>query len=103
MSLSNEEIKAKLNLETGKLAWSELEPFFAKGIVICVDKKQDLIEAAALLAEDQALKITELLENKKIKKPGNEQARSWHQNRQILRAVVVAPWILIQEADAETG
>jgi len=100
MSLSNEEIKAKLNLETGKLAWTELEQLFAKGVVVCVDKKQDLIKVAAALAEDQASKIAALLETNKITKPDNEQAILWHQNKQVFWAVVVAPWIVIQETDA---
>jgi len=100
MSLSNEEIKAKLNLETGKLSWPELEQFFAKGVVVCVDKKRDLIEVAAALAEDQASKIAALLETNKIKKPDNEQAKLWHQNKQVFWVVVVAPWVVIQETDA---
>ncbi len=99
MSLSNEEIKAKLNLETGKLTWPELEQFFAKGVIVCVDKKQDLIKIAAALAEDQTVKITELLETRIIKKPNIEQAKLWHQNRQAFWAVVVAPWVMIQETD----
>ncbi len=100
MLLSDEEIKEILNLETGKLAWSDLERFFARGIVVYVDKNQDLVEIGTALAKDQATKISELLGAKKIKKPENEQVILWHKKRQVFWVVVVAPWVVIQETDA---
>ena len=38
--------KAKLNLETAQVAWTELQRFFAQGSVIRVDSSLDLIEVA---------------------------------------------------------
>ena len=37
-SVSQETLeKAKLNQETSKIAWSELQRYFAQGVVLCVD------------------------------------------------------------------
>lgn len=94
---NGEELKAKLNLETGKLAWQELERFFAKGSVIHVNQELDLVETAALIALDQKQQIAELMASNKISRPDMEQAGTWHQDEQVFWAVVVSPWVLIQE------
>jgi len=94
---TNEEIKAKLNMETGKLVWQELERYFAKGIVIHVDKEFDLLDIAAAIVEDQKDQVEKLLDLKKISKPDLEKAEKWHAQKQVFWTVVVAPWILIQE------
>ena len=33
----NDELRAKINAETGKIGWKELERHFARGVVITVD------------------------------------------------------------------
>jgi len=93
-----EEIIRKLNLETGKLPWQELERFFAKGLLIHADSSFDLLDVAATMAEDKKDRIEKLLANNRLAKPGIEQVRVWHDNQQVFWTVVVAPWILIQEA-----
>lgn len=94
---SSEEIKARLNLETGKLSWQELERYFAKGILIHVSNDFDLLEIAAAIAEDQKEKIKKLLDSAQVSKPDIKQAEKWHVNETVFWTVVVVPWILIQE------
>lgn len=48
---------AKLLGETAEISWKELEPFFAKGALLWVDAKLDLIEAAEGMAEDNRGKV----------------------------------------------
>ena len=96
MTGSNE-IKAKLNLETGKLAWQELERFFAKGVVVYIKPGLDLVEVASAIAQDQKNEITKLLASGQVSKPSIEQVEVWHRDDQVFWAVVVSPWILIQE------
>ena len=38
--------KAKVNLETSLIPWSELQRYFAAGLVIAVSNKLDLVEVA---------------------------------------------------------
>ena len=40
-------IEQRLNLQTAKIAWSELLRFFAAGKAVCVDRSLDLIDVAA--------------------------------------------------------
>jgi hypothetical protein len=93
----NEELKAKLNLETGKLAWQELERFFARGVVIYLKPGLDLVEVACAITQDQKNEITKLLASGQVSKPSVDQVEEWHQDKQVFWAVVVSPWILIQE------
>ncbi len=39
-------LKAKLNQETAKASWKELQPFFARGQTVYVAPELDLIEVA---------------------------------------------------------
>lgn len=47
-----EELRAKLNAETGKITWRELERHFARGVVIRVAEDLDLVEVAYRMAKD---------------------------------------------------
>ena len=55
MSLSNLNLSLgeKINLETAKISWKELELFFAKGNLLKVSRHQDLVKVAEKVAGDQ--------------------------------------------------
>ena len=57
MTTPSEILRAKLNLETAQLQWSELERHFARGSVIKVAIGTDLIDAAQHVAENDAKTI----------------------------------------------
>ena len=99
MSVS-EEIKSKLNMETGKLQWQELERHFARGNLIQVKTGIDLVDIAAAMAADQKDQLEKLLAAGQVKKPDMEQVKAWHKNKQFFWALVVAPWVLIQEINS---
>jgi hypothetical protein len=90
-------IKQKLNLETAKLSWSELQTFFARGVVIVVNPELDLLEIAAYLCDDRSNEIERLITEGKITRATDEHARHWVESEPIFWAVVVAPWVLVQE------
>lgn len=46
-------LKAKLNQETAKANWKELQPFFARGQTVYVAPELDLIEVALAFSEDR--------------------------------------------------
>ncbi|WP_455365516.1 DUF2288 domain-containing protein [Kaarinaea lacus] len=86
----------KLNLETGKIAWSELQRYFARGVIIIVAKELDLVEVAQLMTQDQKDKIDELLHQGLIKHATDDDAIHWNQSQQEFWAIVTAPWVLVQ-------
>ncbi len=96
--LSTDELRQKLNLETGKIEWPELQRHFARGSVIVVDSGLDLIEVAVKFIRDDKSRIENWLNAGQIKRANDDHARRWHQADIIFWAVVIAPWVLVQEA-----
>ncbi|MGD8925946.1 MAG: DUF2288 domain-containing protein [Thioalkalispiraceae bacterium] len=92
--------KQKLNLETGKLSWSELQVFFARGVVVVVNPELDLIEIAAHISGNNAHEIEQLINRQQVKRANDEHARNWVENEPAFWAVVVSPWVLVQEIDS---
>ena len=97
MTDSVELMRAKLNTETAKADWTELMPFFAKGQLIRVDSQLDLIEVAAHIACDKAATVKNWMTDGKVVKLEDATAADWQARNPAIWAVVVAPWILVQE------
>lgn len=90
-------LRAKLNLETAQLAWPELERHFARGDVVKVAAGVDLIDAALLMAENNAAEAQAWLADCRIARADMRDAEDWHARQPQFWAVVVAPWVLVQE------
>lgn len=90
-------LRAKLNLETAQLAWPELERHFARGDVIKVATGVDLIDAALQVAENNTGTVQEWLADGRIARAELSDAEDWHARQPLFWAVVVAPWVLVQE------
>lgn len=93
-----EVLRARLNMETAKIGWSELQRQFAKGVVFKVAAELDLVETAARIIHDEKNTVNDWLNQKKLVQASTEDARRWNETDSDLWAVVVAPWILVQEA-----
>jgi len=91
-------LRAKLNLETAQLAWSELERHFARGDVIKVAVGVDLVDAALHIAENNTASVETWLAEGRIARAELGDAEDWHARQPMFWAVVVAPWVLVQEA-----
>ncbi|MFN3543971.1 MAG: DUF2288 domain-containing protein [Thiobacillus sp.] len=91
-------LRAKLNLETARIAWPELERHFARGVVIKVAAGMDLVDAALEIAEDNAATVQAWLADGRLARAEPADAEDWHARQSSLWAVVVAPWVLVQEA-----
>lgn len=87
----------KLNSETSKIPWSELQTFFAAGQVVYLEKGQDLISIAAEFSLDNKDLLAPLIEQGKMGVMQEAQSLQWLDENQIVWAVVVAPWVLVQE------
>jgi len=97
MTTPSDILRAKLNLETAPLAWPELERHFARGSVIKVAPGMDLVDAALQVAENNAATVQEWLEDGRIARAELADAEDWHARQPMFWAVVVAPWVLVQE------
>ena len=91
------EVKEKLNLETARISWQELERFFAQGIVLNVTDSLDLLEAGCAFAKDDTQQVQKWLEGGQLGKVTDQQAVEWHKLNPELWSVVVRPWILVQD------
>ena len=96
--MDNDELKAKLNTETARIAWTELERHFAHGALITVSRGLDLIEVASAMAADDKSAVQAWLADERLHRTSSEEARRWSEAGGELWCVVVAPWVLVQEA-----
>lgn len=87
----------KLLLETAKISWKELQYFFAAGHAVYVSAELDLISVAHHIANDDREIVENWMSAGKIDHVSNEQARCWHEDNALVWAVVVKPWVLIQD------
>ncbi|WP_339486040.1 DUF2288 domain-containing protein [Pseudomonas sp. EL_65y_Pfl2_R95] len=88
---------AKLLGQTAPIVWQELQPHFAKGALLWVEADQDLIEVAQAVVENDITKVSSWLSAGHVSKMTDERAESLLTRDPQLWAVVVAPWVLVQE------
>jgi hypothetical protein len=88
--------RAKVNLETAQIAWKELQRYFASGAALAVAADLDLVEVAYQMSQDNAAQIQQWMAAGQFGKVSDEQAKGWLAADEILWAVVVSPWVLVQ-------
>jgi len=90
------ELHDKINRETGRVKWSELERHFASGSVIWVSEALDLIEVALRIAHDDRESVTRWMNEGAVAKVSDAQAQGWLEADEVLWASVVSPFVLVQ-------
>lgn len=90
-------LRAKINMETSRIHWKELQKFFASGAAIKVSTTLDLVEVALQMHDDNKTQFESWLAAETIGKVSDEQAASWLAIDAEVWAVVVSPWVLVQE------
>jgi len=90
------ELHDKINRETGRVKWSELERHFASGSVIWVSEALDLIEVALRVAHDDRESVTRWMNEGSVAKVSDAQAQRWLEADEVLWASVVSPFVLVQ-------
>ncbi len=89
--------KEKVNLETSRIHWKELQRFFAAGVAIQIGPDLDLVEVAYQFSKDNKTMVEQWLSTHDVGPVSDQQATEWIQNDREVWAVVVKPWILVQE------
>lgn len=94
---SRDEIKALLNLETSRIGWRELQTYYARGHVVRVSRELDLLDVAAELTADNKARFQHWMKQDQVGDVSPELAQAWFDREAELWAVVVAPWVLVQD------
>lgn len=101
MNESIEILRAKLNGETARVAWAELQRHHARGVVVHVAGELDLIDVAVAMAQDDGSAISRWMQSGQMVKMTDEKAMDWLKRDPDLWSVVVAPWVLVQERKSD--
>lgn len=97
-SANQQEItRASVNLETSRIGWRELQRFFASGVVISVSADLDLVEVAFQVSEDNKEQVARWISESKMGMVTDAQALAWYEADADVWAVVVRPYVLVQE------
>ena len=91
--------QTQLAAESGQLSWSELVRYFAKGVVIKIDRSLDLIEVGECMASDNSEQLQQWLDASLVARASDDDARDWASAdpEPQFMALVTAPWVLVQE------
>ena len=92
-------LKDKINLETGRINWLDLQTFYARGQVVLVSEDLDFIDVASKLNQDDKIQFKQWLDENKISYVTDSKALEWYENKKELWAVVIMPWVLVQDKD----
>ena len=94
---SSDELKKKLNLETSRINWHDLQVYYARGHVVKVSPELDLLDVAAELAADNTARFQQWMNVGQVGDVSPDLAKQWYDKNAELWAVVIAPWVLVQD------
>ncbi len=100
------DLRDKINRETARLPWRELQKHFAAGTVVFVSDELDLVDVAVRISQDDKASIVQWMADGKVAKVSDLQAHNWLASDAALWTAVVNPFILVQPekpADASSG
>lgn len=92
----DKELHDKINRETARIPWAELDRHFAQGNVIFVSPELDLIDVAMHIAHDSKENVQRWMAEGRLYKVTDAQAQEWTEKKAELWTSVVSPFILVQ-------
>lgn len=88
----------KLLAETARVSWAEIERLFAAGKVVEVAAGLDLIAVAEAFSNDDKDQVRQWMQQDQVGLLCDDSAQSWSKQAEpSLWAVVVNPWVLVQQ------
>jgi hypothetical protein len=94
-------LRADFHAQTARIAFTELQRYFAGGRLVRVAGSLDLVDVAVALAEDDRDRFEAWIASGTVAGVSDEQARRWLEDDASLWAVVAQPWVLVQEMAPE--
>ena len=95
--IDSDPTKQQIVGETSKIAWKELQYFFAGGMAVFVSDELDLVDVASCFVDDNKAMVEKWMQDKLVMPVPDEQAKDWYNNDTMVWAVVVKPWVLVQQ------
>ena len=97
MTDESPDVSELLNAQTARIAWPELARHFARGVLVRVGGELDLLEIAESVIKDDAARLEPLFSSGAVSRATDSDAIRWTESQTEFWAVVVAPWVLVQE------
>ena len=102
MEQSSEQVLiARLNSETAKISWHDLQTHYAAGNVLAVAEQGDLIQVAVALHNDNTARVKQWLAEHVVFHVSDKQALDWHEQNTLVWALVIPPFVLVQAVAAQ--
>lgn len=99
-SETDAELTQRLNGETAKIEWHQLQKHYASGNVLLINQDYDLIKVAMAMHRDDTEQIKQWLEKSVVAEVSDSQAQSWYDEDSLVWALVIPPFILVQEVSS---
>lgn len=90
------DLETRLNGQTGRIHWHELQRYFARGVVREVSADLDLIQAGKAIIDNDTPTVESWIAQERLRVPQDEQAQRWFEENVEVWALVIAPWVLVQ-------
>jgi hypothetical protein len=92
-----ENLRNELKEQLKEVDWEALRPHSERGALFWVSPEHDLVETAAIIAEDDLEQVQSWLDQGEIRKPSDEEIDRWDSEpaRPFL-FLIVQPYVLIQ-------
>ena len=95
------EERARIHAETAKIAWQELQRFFAQGLAISVKPELDLVDVAWEMSCDNKDIVEAWMKSGEVAQISDAQAIEWLEANALMWCIVVRPWVLVQPVLAD--
>ena len=96
---SAEQLRAEFHSQTAKISWQDLQPHYARGAVVMVARELDLVEVALQLRVDNKAQFERWMDEGKVSGITDEIGQRLFDDNPVVWAVVVLPWVLVQQRD----
>jgi len=100
--MNDNQLASELLLETAQISWRELQRFFASGHAIAVEESLDLIHVATQITNDNAAQIKNWMNAGLVDAVNDSQAKIWYEQDALVWALVVKPWVLVQQKNEQS-
>lgn len=91
----------KIAKYTGEVNWNYLRPHFESGALLWVDPSLTLAKVADALSADDTETVTNWLGKGDLVKIGDLHAKQWEESDELFTAVVITPFVLMQQRSGE--
>lgn len=90
-------MREEFHTQTATINWRELQPHYARGALVMVDRELDLVEVALQLRLDNKSQFEQWMTDGVVAGVEDELAQRLFEEDPAVWAVVVPPWLLVQE------